>query len=90
MALGFYGLNFHVTASLVAASLTGIFIIGVFNFVVSFFLALQVAARSRGLRLSDYPKVAAAIWVYFKNHPAHFFFPERKVKEVITTEPELN
>ena len=89
IALGFYGFNFHVTASLVMATLTGIFIIGVFNFAVSFFLALQVAARSRGLRLSDYPKVAAAIGIYFKQHPAHFFFPERRAKEVLP-EPELN
>ena len=90
IALGLYGLNFHVTAGVVIASLSGLFIIGVFNFAASFFLALQVAARSRGLRLSDYPKVAAAILIYFKNHPAHFFWPERKGKEVVVEQAELN
>ena len=66
---------------MVFAALAGLFIIGLFNFAVSFALALQVAARSRGLRLSEYPLVAAAILVHFKNHPAHFFYPETR-KEV--------
>jgi len=78
LALGFYGINFHISVSLLLASLAGIFIIGLFNFAVSFGLALQVAARSRGLRLSEYPHVAVAIWTYFKKHPAHFFYPEFK------------
>jgi site-specific recombinase len=89
IALGLYGLNFHVGISTILAALAGIFIIGVFNFIVSFFLAIQVAARSRGLHLKDYPEVTAAILMYFKNHPAHFFFPERKSKEV-TVEADLN
>ncbi len=80
IALGFYGTDFHASVGFVLAILLGIFIIGVFNFAVSFFLALQVAARSRGLKLSDYPHVAAAILTYFEEHPTHFFFPERKKK----------
>jgi len=80
IAVGFYASNINITVSFVFAILSGIFIIGFFNFVVSFFLALQVAVRSRGLKLSDYPKVLAAIAVYFKNQPAEFFFPKRTPK----------
>lgn len=86
IALGFFGNDFQVSTGFVIAILLGIFIIGVFNFVVSFFLALQVAARSRGLRLTDYPEVTAAILVYFKNHPTHFFFPQKEVVKAEVSE----
>ena len=86
IAVGFYGSDMHTSLGFVLAIILGIFIIGLFNFAVSFFLALEVAARSRGLRLRNYPEVAAAIWVYFKNHPAHFFFPQpTAVVETATT-----
>ena len=78
IALGFYGTREAYSVWFILAILLGIFIIGFFNFVISFGLALQGAARSRGLKLSDYPDVAASIWSYFKLHPAHFFYPERK------------
>ena len=78
LALALYGLNFHTSVSMIFTILAGLFIIGLFNFAISFVLALQVAARSRGLRLSEYPQVAAAIFVHFKKHPAHFFYPERE------------
>ena len=86
IAIGFYGTNGAISVGFVMAILLGIFIIGFFNFAVSFFLALQVAARSRGLKLSEYPHVAAAILIYFKNHPARFFYPEREKQ----SQPELS
>ena len=78
IAMGFYGINFHASARFVIAILAGVVIIGVFNFAVSFFLALQVAARSRGLRLRDYPAVTVAILSHLKKHPMRFVFPEMK------------
>ena len=83
IALGFYASSIPNSIGFVLAILAGIFIIGFFNFVISFFLALQVAVRSRGLKLGDYPEVMAAILVYFKNHPAHFFFPQPATKSEV-------
>ncbi len=80
IALGFYATNIPFSIEFVLAILAGIFIIGFFNFAISFFLALQVAVRSRSLKLRDYPEVMAAILVYFKSHPAHFFFPQPTAK----------
>ncbi|MDB5282845.1 MAG: hypothetical protein JWO06_1920 [Bacteroidota bacterium] len=80
MAMGFYGVDFQITLGLLFACITGIFIIGLFNFVISFYLALQVAALSRGISLKDYPGLLKAVLRYFKHHPMHFFFPPKAQK----------
>jgi site-specific recombinase len=76
-AAGLMAVNFNVSWLVLFSTFTGVVAVGVVNFAVSFLLALQVAARSRGLRLKDYPDMMAAVWDYFKKQPAHFFYPPR-------------
>ncbi|GEO08203.1 site-specific recombinase [Segetibacter aerophilus] len=55
----------------------GILLIGLFNFLVSFALAFYVAVRSRGVRLKDYPGLAAVVTKYFLKFPLEFFYPPK-------------
>ena len=80
LALGLCGTDFHVSFMDVLAMLIGIFLIGLVNFLVSFSFALQVAIRSRGLRLKNYPDLAKSVFTYFKKHPKEFFWPAKEVK----------
>lgn len=75
MALGLFGTRFHVSVMEVFAMVSGIFLIGVVNFIVSFSFALQVAIRSRGLRLKNYPDLIRSVGAYFRKHPKEFFWP---------------
>jgi len=86
-ALGFYGLGFHVTKGEILWTLAGLTLIGILNFAISFLLALQVAALSRGMRLKDYPDLLVALLKYFKEHPGHFFFPPKGSNNEI--QPEI-
>jgi site-specific recombinase len=61
--------------------LSGIFLIGLVNFLVSFSFALQVAIRSRGLRLKNYPDLAKSVLKYFWKHPKEFFWPMKEKKQ---------
>ncbi len=81
LALGLFGTSFHVTAIQVFAMLSGIFLIGLVNFLVSFSFALQVAIRSRGLRLKNYPDLAKSELKYFWKHPKEFFWPMKEKKQ---------
>jgi site-specific recombinase len=81
LALGLFGTSFHVTAIQVFAMLSGIFLIGLVNFLVSFSFALQVAIRSRGLRLKNYPDLAKSVLKYFWKHPKEFFWPMKEKKQ---------
>jgi site-specific recombinase len=55
----------------------GILLVGLFNFLVSFALAFYVAVRSRGVRLKDYPELAAVVTKYFIKYPLDFFYPPK-------------
>ena len=88
LALGLCGTNFQVSFMDVLAMLTGIFLIGLVNFLVSFSFALQVAIRSRGLRLKNYPDLAKSVFTYFKKHPKEFFWPGKEVKPETTATAE--
>lgn len=82
IAMGLMGVDFHLTFIAVLDVLLGLFIMGFLNFAVSFFLALQVAARSRGLRLRDYPDMIIAVLTHFKKHPADFFYPPKSIENL--------
>ena len=75
LALGLFGTHFRVTGMEVFASVMGLLLIGSVNFLASFLLALEVAIRSRGLRLRNYPYLLKSVWVYFSKHPKAFFLP---------------
>ena len=89
LALGLFGTHFHVTAMEICSSLSGLFLIGLVNFLVSFSFALQVAIRSRGLRLKNYPDLAKSVLRYFRKHPADFFWPakEQAAESVLPPSP---
>jgi site-specific recombinase len=56
----------------------GVLGIGFINFLVSFSLAFIVAVKSRGIHLSQYPKLFRVIMGYFATHPREFFLPAKK------------
>ena len=88
LALGLFGTKFQVSVMEVCAMLSGIFLIGLVNFLVSFLFALQVAIRSRGLQIKNYPDLARSVFRYFKKHPKEFFWPVKVRKEEIAIDPE--
>jgi site-specific recombinase len=60
----------------------GVLLIGLFNFLVSFALAFFVAVRSRGVRLRDYPELAAVVTKFFIKFPLDFVFPPKCPREI--------
>ena len=87
LALAVFGMGFHLSVVQVLSALSGLFLIGLVNFLVSFSFALQVAIRSRALRLRNYPDLAKSVLRYLRDHPKEFFWPgsdhrgEAKVEE---------
>jgi site-specific recombinase len=55
----------------------GIAVTGVLNLSVSFYLALKVALRSRGIRLADRARVSSAIWRRVREQPRSFLLPPK-------------
>ena len=90
LALGLFGTRFQVSGMEVCAMLTGLFLIGLVNFLVSFSFALQVAIRSRGLSLKNYPNLVKSVFRYFRKHPKEFFWPVKSEPVVGETgNPEI-
>ncbi|MCV2350979.1 site-specific recombinase [Paucibacter sp. Y2R2-4] len=56
----------------------GIALTGVLNLSVSFYLALKVAMRSRGVRLADQTRLSSAIWRRLREQPRSFFLPPKR------------
>lgn len=77
LGLGMVGMAWHISVGTVLMSLLGIFLIGVFNFAVSFALSLSVALRSRGIPVSELFPIAGAVRRHFMQHPADFFLPPK-------------
>lgn len=78
LALGLYGADWKVPTEAILWGVTGIVIIGMVNFLVSFGLSMGLAFRSRNIPLSEIRIVAASIWKHFKRKPLSFFFPVRE------------
>jgi site-specific recombinase len=57
--------------------LAAIPVTGVLNLGVSFWLALRVALRSRGVKLADRTRLRAAIWRRLLTQPRSFFLPPK-------------
>ncbi len=85
-ALGIYGQHYHVAMQTLLSCLGGLAAIGFVNFIVSFWLALFVAMRSRGLYFAKYPDLIRSVWKYFRKHPSEFFWPKREEKAVAEAE----
>ncbi|WP_374445371.1 recombinase [Epilithonimonas sp.] len=76
-ALGLYGKDFVVTSYTFWISFVTVFIIGFFNFAVSFGLSMLLAFRSRKVELNEAKEIFREIFRYFIRNPFRFFFPLR-------------
>lgn len=97
VALGFYGKGFEVDSYTIAISLTTVFIIGFFNFAVSFGLSILLAFRSRKVNFGEIQEIYREIFRYFMKNPLQFFLPIRSnldvsakemVENTVPTKPE--
>lgn len=74
-ALGLYGKDFVVTSYTFWISFVTVFVIGFFNFIVSFGLSMFLAFRSRKVEVSEAREIFSEIFRYFIRNPFRFFFP---------------
>jgi site-specific recombinase len=77
VALGFYGKGFEVDAYTFWISIITVFVIGFFNFTVSFGLSMLVAFRSRKVEFGEVREIYKEIFRYFLRNPLRFFLPIR-------------
>lgn len=83
-AIGTYGLGLeNIPPYFLLTVFLGVLGIGFMNFLVSFSLAFIMAVKSRGIHLSQYPKLLRTIGKYFVHHPREFLLPAKKVKEPV-------
>lgn len=96
-ALGLYGSDFSVTHYVFWISLITVFLIGFFNFVVSFGLSMILAFRSRRVNFGEVMEIYKEIFRYFIKNPLKFFVPirskldkssEEMVDNTVVTKPE--
>ncbi|MCU7617053.1 site-specific recombinase [Chryseobacterium sp. PBS4-4] len=76
-ALGLYGKDFSVDSYTFWIALLTVFIIGFFNFLVSFSLSMFLAFRSRKLNFGEVSEIYKEIFRYFLKNPLKFFIPLR-------------
>ena len=87
-ALGLYGKGFDIPISDFWIYTITIFLIGFFNFIVSFGLSMFLAFRSRKINLGEVGKIYHEIFRFFLKNPLRFFIPiksdlDKKQKELI-------
>lgn len=81
-AIGLYGKDFVVGTSVFWTSFITVFIIGFFNFLVSFSLSMFLAFRSRKMNFGEVREIYRAIYKYFLRNPLKFFIPLRSSFDV--------
>ena len=74
-ALGLYGKDFSVDSYTFWMSFVTVFLIGFFNFLVSFSLSMFPAFRSRKMNFGQVSEIYKEIFRYFTKHPLKFFLP---------------
>ncbi len=77
LAYALQAVDFTVPWTTIAVSGAGVILIGLVNLVVSFWLALRVALRSRGITAEETEGLAARVWARFRRGPADFLVPPR-------------
>ncbi len=83
-SIGLYGVGIdNVPPLFMLAVFFGVLGIGLFNFLISFSLAFFMAVKSRGIHLSQYPKLFRTIGGYFFSHTREFFLPPKKVNDLV-------
>ena len=98
VALGFYGNNFNVDSYTIGISIFTVFLIGFFNFAVSFGLSMILAFRSRKVNFGEVQEIYKEIFRYFIKNPLRFFLPiksttldisaKEMVENTVTTKSE--
>jgi len=76
-AIGLYGKDFSVDSYTFWLSFVTVFLIGFFNFLVSFSLSMFLAFRSRKLNFGQVSEIYKEIFKYMIRNPLKFFFPLR-------------
>lgn len=90
-AVAIFGLGIeNIPAYFLLAVFGGILTIGFLNFIVSFALAFFMAVKSRGIRLSQYPRLFRVIVRYFFRHPREFILPPKKIPAAPVYSPLSN
>lgn len=87
-AIGLYGKGFDVELSLFWICLITVFLIGLFNFLVSFGLSMGLALRSRKISFDEVGEILKEIFRFFIKNPMSFFFPVRS-PEVVKRAEEM-
>lgn len=83
-AIAVYGLGIeNIPPYFLLAVFGGVLGIGFMNFLVSFSMAFIMAVKSRGIHLSQYPKLLRVLGRYFSQHPREFILPPRKIPEPV-------
>jgi site-specific recombinase len=78
-SIGIYGMGIeNIPPYFLLAVLGGVLAIGFINFLVSFSLAFLMAIKSRGIHLSQYPRLLRILGRYFITHTREFFLPPKK------------
>ena len=74
-ALALYGKGFDIDTYTFVISLVTIFLIGAFNFIVSFGLSMLLAFRTRKVNFGELTIIYKSILKYFIKNPLRFFIP---------------
>jgi len=78
-SIGMFGMGIsNIPPYFLLAVIGGVLCIGFLNFLVSFSLAFLMAVRSRGIHLSQYPRLFRIIGRHFFTHTRDFFFAPRR------------
>ncbi len=80
LAIGLWGLNFHIPLMEWFWVLFGIALIGFINFAVSFSLAFYVAVKSRGIKIRQYGRILYYLRVMLIKYPLDFIRPPQKIR----------
>lgn len=77
-AYSVFALDFHLGWQLIVSTVLGFLAIGIINLGVSFYLALAVALRARGVDLSQRLQIGKALARHLFAQPRAFFLPPKK------------
>lgn len=95
-AIGLYGKDFSINQTLFWICLATVFLIGFFNFIVSFGLSMGLALRSRKVSGTDVREIIKEINRYFWKNPLSFLLPvkteeyKERANEVKENQPKLS
>ncbi|MBI3713535.1 MAG: preprotein translocase subunit TatB [Burkholderiales bacterium] len=77
-AYSLFALDFHLSWQVFVSTMLGFLAIGIVNLGVSFYLALAVALRARGVDLSQRLQIGKALGRHLIAYPRTFFLPPKK------------